>query len=69
MSFVYAGQVFDDSCGALIPVSGSVAVLAFESGRQIAGPKGLKDSDARFFGDLADQAAKKKNQLSSGNGR
>lgn len=67
--FVYGGQVFEGSGGAF-PVRGSTVVLAFENGRQIADPKGLRDSDALFFGDLVNQAAKKKDQMmSSGKSR
>jgi hypothetical protein len=59
MTFVYGGQVFGDSCG-VAPVRNSVVVLVFENDRQITDLKGLRDSDLRVFGDLAGEAAKRK---------
>lgn len=59
MPFVYGGQVFGDSCG-VAPVRNSVVVLVLEDNRQITDPKGLRDSDLRVFGDLANEAAKRK---------
>jgi hypothetical protein len=68
MTFVYGGQVFGDSCG-VAPVRNSVVVLVFENDRQITDLKGLRDSDLRVFGDLVNEAARKKSRVSAGTGR